>query len=176
MSYKAPRYIYFYLLFGIFFVTLSYFSSVESNERNLGQFNVSKSANTKLELDIKNVSILNIQIDDIHITNNESLCKTGDIYIYGTLRNRINNDIVRIRVEDIGVSSGLKVISKSTSIEPTRNYEHSPVVIISINFDCIGEVLTIEFEEKVNISYLLIKSTDNFKSYNKIKIINIKAY
>ena len=88
MSYKAPRYIYFYLLFGIFFVTLSYFSSVESNERNLGQFNVSKSANTKLELDIKNVSILNIQIDDIHITNNESLCKTGDIYIYGTLRNK----------------------------------------------------------------------------------------
>ena len=84
--------------------------------------------------------------------------------------------IVRIRVEDIEVSNGLKIISKSTTIEPTRNYVHSPVVIVSENFDCINEVLTIEFEEKVNVKYLLIKNTDKYKSYNKIKTINIKAY
>ena len=71
---------------------------------------------------------------------------------------------------------GLKIISKSTTIEPTRNYEHSPVVIVSENFDCIDEVLTIEFEEKVNVKYLLIKKTDKYTSYNKIKTINIKAY
>ena len=74
------------------------------------------------------------------------------------------------------MSNGLKMISKSTTIEPTRNYVQSPVVIVSKNFDCIDEVLTIEFEEKVNVKYLLIKKTDKYKSYNKIKTINIKAY
>ncbi len=176
MSYKPPRYIYFYLLFFIFFITLILFSSVESKERNLGQFNVSKSSNTKIELNIKNVSSLDIQINQIHVTNYQSLCKSEDIYVFGTLRNRINNDIVRIRVEDIEVSNGLKIISKSTTIEPTRNYEHSPVVVVSKNFDCIDEVLTIDFEEKVNVNYLLIKTNDKYKSYNKIKTINIKAY
>ena len=176
MSYKPPRYIYFYLLFAIFFITLIFYSSVETNERNLGQFNVSKSANTKIDLDIKNVSSIDIQINEIYINNRQSLCKTEEIYIFGTLRNRINNDIVRIRVEDIEVSNGLKIISKSTTIEPTRNYEHSPVLIVSDNFDCIDEVLTIEFEEKVNVKYLLIKKTDKYISYNKIKTINIKAY
>jgi len=176
MSYKPPRYINFYLLFSIFFITLIFYPSIENNERDLGLFNVSKSANTKIDLDIKNVSSLDIQINEIYITNRQSLCKTEEIYIFGTLRNRINNDIVRIRVEDIEVSNGLKIISKSTTIEPTRNYEHSPVVIVSENFDCIDEVLTIEFEEKVNVKYLLIKNNDKYKSYNKIKTINIKAY
>ena len=176
MSYKPPRYLYFYLLFSIFFITLFIFASVETIERNLGQFNISKSSNTKIDLNINNVSSLEIQINEIYITNSQSLCKTEQIYIFGTLRNRINNDIVRIRVEDIEVSNGLKMISKSTTIEPTRNYVQSPVVIVSKNFDCIDEVLTIEFEEKVNVKYLLIKKTDKYKSYNKIKTINIKAY
>ena len=176
MSYKPPRYLYLYLLFSIFFITLFIFASVETIERNLGQFNISKSSNTKIDLNIKNVSSLEIQINEIYITNSQSLCKTEQIYIFGTLRNRINNDIVRIRVEDIEVSNGLKMISKSTTIEPTRNYVQSPVVIVSKNFDCIDEVLTIEFEEKVNVKYLLIKKTDKYKSYNKIKTINIKAY
>ena len=176
MSYKPPRYLYFYLLFSIFFITLFIFASVETIERNLGQFNISKSSNTKIDLNIKNVSSLEIQINEIYITNSQSFCKTEQIYIFGTLRNRINNDIVRIRVEDIEVSNGLKMISKSTTIEPTRNYVQSPVVIVSKNFDCIDEVLTIEFEEKVNVKYLLIKKTDKYKSYNKIKTINIKAY
>ena len=39
-------------------------------------------------------------------------------------------------------------ISKSTSIEPTRNYQQSPVVIVSENFDCVNEVITLIFEEK----------------------------
>jgi len=54
------------------------------------------------------------------------------------------------------------------------NYFH--IVIVSENFDCIDEVLTIEFEDKVNVKYLLIKKIDKYKSYNKIKTINIKAY
>ena len=176
MSYKPPRYLYFYILFIVFFITLYYFSTNNLNERNLGEYNISKSADTKLDLDIKNVSFLKLEIKEVYINNSKSLCKTEDVYIFGTLRNRINNDIVRIRVEDIDVTNGLKIISKSTTIEPTRNYEHSPVNIISENFDCINEVITIKFEEKVNLSYLLIQSSDKYKTYNKIKRIIIKAY
>ncbi len=176
MSYKPPRYIFFYLLFSLFFITLHIFSSNNLNERNLGEYNISKSSDTKLDLGIKNVSILKLRINEVYITNTQSLCKSDDMFIYGTLRNRINNDIVRIRVEDIKVTDSLNVISKSTTIEPTRNYEHTPVVIISETFDCIDEIITIEFEEKVNVSYLLIKSSDKYKTYNKIKTVNIKAY
>jgi len=176
MSYKPPRYIFFYLLFSLFFITLYFFSSNNLNERNLGEYNISKSSDTKLDLGIKNVSILKLRIKEVYITNSQSLCKSGDVFIYGTLRNRINNDIVRIRVEDIKVTNSLNVISKSSTIEPTRNYEHTPVVIISENFDCVDQIITIEFEEKVNVSYLLIKSSDKYKTYSKIKRIIIKAY
>ena len=70
----------------------------------------------------------------------------------------------------------IKIISKSTSIEPTRNYQQSPVVIVSENFDCFNEVITLIFEEKINISYVLIQTSKNYETYNQIKSINIKAY
>ena len=77
---------------------------------------------------------------------------------------------------NIKVTNQLKIISKSTTIEPTRNYQQSPLVIVSENFDCVDEVITLIFEEKINISYILIKTTKNYETYNQIKSINIKAY
>ena len=88
----------------------------------------------------------------------------------------MNNDIVRIRLQNIKVTNQLKIISKSTSIEPTRNYQQSPVVIVSENFDCVNEVITLIFEEKINISYVLIKTSKNYETYNQIKSIITKAY
>ena len=32
------------------------------------------------------------------------------------------------------------------------------------------------FEEKINISYVLIQTSKNYETYNQIKSINIKAY
>ena len=176
MSYKPPKYLYFYLLILIFGITLFYFSYTQLNVRDLGIYNISNTSDTKLNLDIKNVNKITLEIKNIHQNEDKSLCKSDDIYVYGTLRNRINNDIVRIRIQNIEVSNQLKIISKSSSIEPTRNYVHTPVVVISENFDCIDEVITIFFEEEVNVSYLLVKNTDKYKSYNKIKTFNIKAY
>ena len=176
MSYKPPKYLYFYLLILIFGITLSYFSYTQLNVRDLGIYNISNTSDTKLNLDIKNVNKLTLEIKNIHQNQDKSLCKSDDIYVYGTLRNRINNDIVRIRIQNIEVTNQLKIISKSTTIEPTRNYVHTPIDIISENFDCIDEVITIFFEEEVNVSYLLVKNTDKYKSYNKIKTFNIKAY
>ena len=176
MSYKPPKYLYFYLLILIFGITLSYFSYTQLNVRDLGIYNISNTSDTKLNLDIKNVNKLTLEIKNIHQNQDKSLCKSDDIYVYGTLRNRINNDIVRIRIQNIEVTNQLKIISKSSTIEPTRNYVHTPIAVISENFDCIDEVITIFFEEEVNVSYLLVENTDKYKSYNKIKTFNIKAY
>ena len=176
MSYKPPKYLYFYLLILIFGITLSYFSYTQLNVRDLGIYNISNTSDTKLNLDIKNVNKLTLEIKNIHQNQDKSLCKSDDIYVYGTLRNRINNDIVRIRIQNIEVTNQLKIISKSSTIEPTRNYVHTPIDVISENFDCIDEVITIFFEEEVNVSYLLVKNTDKYKSYNKIKTFNIRAY
>ena len=82
----------------------------------------------------------------------------------------------KIKHQSNNVTNQLKIVSKSTSIEPTRNYVHTPIVIISENFDCIDQVIKIFFEEEVNIKYLLIKNTGKYKTYNKIKTYNIKAY
>ena len=176
MSYKPPKYLFFYLLIITFGITLTYFSYTQLNERDLGIYNVSNSSDTKLNLDIKNVNKLTLEIKNIYQNQEKSLCKSDEIYVYGTLRNRINNDIVRIRILNIDVTNQLKIVSKSTSIEPTRNYVHTPIVIISENFDCIDQVIKIFFEEEVNIKYLLIKNTGKYKTYNKIKTYNIKAY
>ena len=176
MSYKPPKYIYFYLLFIFLVFTLSIFSNQTLKERNLGIYNINESSQSRLDLNIKNVSELEIEIIEIYQTNNQSLCKSGEIFIYGTLRNRLNNDIVRIRLQNIKVTNQLKIISKSTSIEPTRNYQQSPVVIVSENFYCGDEVITLIFEEKINISYVLIQTSKNYETYNQIKSINIKAY
>ena len=176
MSYKPPKYIYFYLLFIFLVFTLSIFSNQTLKERNLGIYNINESSQSRLDLNIKNVSELEIEIIEIYQINNQSLCKSGEIFIYGTLRNRVNNDIVRIRLQNIKVTNQLKIISKSTSIEPTRNYQQSPVVIISENFYCVDEVITLIFEEKINISYVLIQTSKKYETYNQIKSINIKAY
>ena len=176
MSYKPPKYLYFYILFILLLSTLSLFSNQTLKERNLGIYNINESSQSRLDLNIKNVSELKIEIIDIYQTNNQSLCKSGEIFIYGTLRNRLNNDIVRIRLQNIKVTNQLKIISKSTSIEPTRNYQQSPVVIVSENFYCGDEVITLIFEEKINISYVLIQTSNNYETYNQIKSINIKAY
>ena len=176
MSYKPPKYIYFYLLFIFLVFTLSIFSNQTLKERNLGIYNINESSQSRLDLNIKNVSELEIEIIEIYQTNNQSLCKSGEIFIYGTLRNRVNNDIVRIRLQNIKVTNQLKIISKSTSIEPTRNYQQSPVVIVSENFYCGDEVITLIFEEKINISYVLIQTSKNYETYNQIKSINMKAY
>jgi len=176
VSYKPPKYLYFYLLILIFGITLYYFSYTQLNVRDLGIYNISNTSDTKLNLDIKNVNKITLEIKNIHQNEDKSLCKSDDIYVYGTLRNRINNDIVRIRIQNIEVTNQLKIISKSSTIEPTRNYVHTPIDVISENFDCIDEVITIFFEEEVNVSYLLVENTDKYKSYNKIKTFNIKAY
>ena len=92
------------------------------------------------------------------------------------LKRKLDSGEVSTVEFDITGTDGDHTHTKSTSIEPTRNYQQSPVVIVSENFDCVNEVITLIFEEKINISYVLIKTSKNYETYNQIKSINIKAY
>ena len=103
----------------------------------------------------------------------EAQAGTGEIYVYGTLRNSSN--LVRIRLQDIKTSSSLNIVSKSSAIEPTRNYEQFPLNAYSNNFDCSEEVITIIFEEHININYLLVIPTNKSTS-NQVKTLSITAY
>ena len=69
-------YIFLYIIYFLAF-TLSVFSNQTLKERNLGFYNINESSQSKLDLNIKNVSELKIEIIDIYQTNNQSLCKTG---------------------------------------------------------------------------------------------------
>ena len=173
MRYKGPKYFFFYLIVIVFFATLFIFQYKQLDSINLGMFSIKENTDSKIELNILNVIELNLTIKDIYISSQENICSTGEIYVYGTLRNSSN--LVRIRLQDIKTSSNLNIVSKSSAIEPTRNYEQFPLNVYSNNFDCSEEVLTIIFEEHININYLLIVPT-NKSSSNQVKTLSITAY
>ena len=113
-------------------------------------------------------------MDDIYISNQENFCSTGDVYVFGTLRN--SNNLVRIRLQDVSVEGNLKINSKSATIEPTRNYEQFPLNVTSSSFDCLQNIITIYFEEQINVRYLEFDNTKAGKNTNTIKTYRITAY
>ena len=173
MRYKGPKYFFFYLIVIIFFATLFIFQFKQIDSLNLGVFSIKENTDSKIELNIFNVIELDLIIKDIFISSQENICSTGEIYVFGTLRNSSN--LVRIRLQDIKTSSSLNIVSKSSAIEPTRNYEQFPLNVYSKNFDCSEEVITIIFEEHININYLLVIPTNKSTS-NQVKTFSITAY
>jgi len=173
VRYKGPKYFFFYLIVIVFFATLFIFQYKQLDSINLGLFSIKENTESKIELNILNIIELDLTIKDIYISSQENICSTGEIYVYGTLRNSSN--LVRIRLQDIKTSSSLNIVSKSSAIEPTRNYEQFPLNVYSNNFDCFEEVITIIFEEHININYLLVVPTTNSTS-NQVKTLSITAY
>ena len=173
MRYKGPKYFFFYFIVIVFFATLFIFQYKQLDSIKLGVFSIKENTESKIELNILNVIELDLTIKDLYISSQENICSTGEIYVYGTLRNSSN--LVRIRLQDIKTSSNLNIVSKSSAIEPTRNYEQFPLNVYSNNFDCSEEVITIIFEEHININYLLVVPTNKFTS-NQVKTLSITAY
>ena len=174
MKYKGPKYFYFYLIIFIFLLTLFIFQNVVPNQIALGSYSIKDETNSKIYLNLLNISKIDLEVEDIYISNEKNICATGDVYVFGTLRN--SNNLVRIRLEDIAIEGNLKINSKSASIEPTRNYEQFPLNVISNTFDCLGNTITIYFEENINIRYLEFDNSKNSKSTNTIKTYRITAY
>ena len=174
MKYKAPKYFYFYLIIFAFLLTLFVFQNVAPNQISLGSYSINDETNSKIYLNLLNISKIDLEVDDLYITNQENFCSTGDVYVFGTLRN--SNNLVRIRLQDVSAEGNLKINSKSATIEPTRNYEQYPLNVISTSFDCLGNKITIYFEEKINIRYLEFDNSKSGKNTNTIKTYRITAY
>ena len=174
MKYKGPKYFYFYLTIFVFFLTLFVFQNVAPNQIALGSYTIKDETNSKIYLNLLNISKIDLEVDDIYISNQENFCSTGDVYVFGTLRN--SNNLVRIRLQDVSVEGNLKINSKSATIEPTRNYEQFPLNVTSNSFDCLQNIITIYFEEQINVRYLEFDNTKAGKNTNTIKTYRITAY
>ena len=174
MKYKGPKYFYFYLTIFVFFLTLFVFQNVAPNQIALGSYTIKDETNSKIYLNLLNISKIDLEVDDIYISSQENFCSTGDVYVFGTLRN--SNNLVRIRLQDVSVEGNLKINSKSATIEPTRNYEQFPLNVTSSSFDCLQNIITIYFEEQINVRYLEFDNTKAGKNTNTIKTYRITAY
>ena len=174
MKYKGPKYFYFYLTIFVFFLTLFVFQNVAPNQIALGSYTIKDETNSKIYLNLLNISKIDLEVDDIYISNQENFCSTGDVYVFGTLRN--SNNLVRIRLQDVSTEGNLKINSKAATIEPTRNYEQFPLNVTSGSFDCLENIITIYFEEQINVRYLEFDNTKAGKNTNTIKTYRITAY
>lgn len=174
MQYKGPKYFFFYLTIFVFFLTLFVFQNVAPNQINLGSYSVKDEVSSKMYLNLLNISKIDLEIEDIYTSNQDNLCSTGDIYVYGTLRR--SDNLVRIRLQDVKADPSLTINSKSSTIEPTRNYEQFPLNVTSKTFDCNNKTITVYFEEEIHIRYLEFDNSNASNTTNTIKTYRITAY
>ena len=84
-----------------------------SKTTDLGNFNLNNSGLTKLTLNIFDIRNLEVHIVDIYETSDEKFCKFDEIYIFGSLKS--SGNFVRIRINEVNVSNGLRILNKEES-------------------------------------------------------------
>ena len=171
MAYKKPRHTNLVIFL---IVVLMIMLNIPNNSiaTDLGNYNLNDSGTTKLTLNVFDIKNLEILIVDIFETSDDKLCKFDEIYIYGSLKS--TGKFVRIRINKVEVSSGLKVVNKAQSEHYSRQDFQEPIKIISRTFNCNDEIIYIEFEENINIDYLQFVQNQN-NEYKAFRTLNIKA-
>ena len=167
---KYPLYLLFFVIFLILFVAQTY----DAEKKELGSYSINNVNSSKIYLNILNISKLELTIENIFINDEDNICATGDVYVYGTLRT--SNEFVRIRINEIKVNNNLKILNKDESTNPLRTYEQYPVRVISTSNKCVGNKITLTFLEEINIKYILIKNPNQSDNSNLIKSYTITAY
>ena len=167
---KYPLYLLFFVIFLILFVAQTY----DAEKKELGSYSINNVNSSKIYLNILNISKLELTIENIFINDEDNICATGDVYVYGTLRT--SSEFVRIRINDIKVNNNLKILNKDESTNPLRTYEQYPVRVISTSNKCVGNKITLTFLEEINIKYILIKNPNQSENSNLIKSYTITAY
>ena len=167
---KYPLYLLFFIIFLILFVTQTY----DPEKKELGSYSINNVNSSKIYLNILNISKLELTIENIFINDQDNICTTGDVYIYGTLRT--SSEFVRIRIHDIEVNNNLKIMNKDESTNPLRTYEQYPARVVSTSNNCTGNKITLTFLEEINIKYILIKNPNQSENSNLIKSYTITAY
>ena len=116
---------------------------------------------------------LELEIFETFVSSTLKKCNIQEIFVFGTIQSY--NNLVRIRIEDVRVSSGLNVENKNEAKnDRVFNYQ-DPINITSNSFNCLNEKIIIEFENEINIQYLRIIQDAN-DLFQNVKIININAY
>ena len=167
---KYPLYLLFFVIFLILFVAQTY----DAEKKELGSYSINNVNSSKIYLNILNISKIELTIENIFINDQDNICTTGDVYIYGTLRT--SSEFVRIRIHDIEVNNNLKIINKDESTNPLRTYEQYPARVVSTSSNCTGNKITLTFLEEINIKYILIKNPNQSENSNLIKSYTITAY
>ena len=167
---KYPLYLLFFVIFLILFVAQTY----DSEKKELGSYSINNVNSSKIYLNILNISKIELTIENIFYNDQDNICTTGDVYIYGTLRT--SSEFVRIRIHDIEANNNLKILNKDESTNPLRTYEQYPVRVVSTSNNCIGNKITLTFLEEINIKYILIKNLKQSENSNLIKSYTITAY
>ena len=167
---KYRLYLFFFVIFLILFVAQTY----DPEKKDLGSYSINNVNSSKIYLNILNISKLELTIENIFINQQDNICTTGDVYVYGTLRT--SSEFVRIRINDIKVNNNLKILNKDESTNPLRTYEQYPVRVVSTSSKCVGNKITLTFLEEINIKYILIKNPNQSDNSNLIKSYTITAY
>ena len=167
---KYPLYLLFFVIFLILFVAQTY----DAEKKELGSYSINNVNSSKIYLNILNISKLELTIENIFINDENNICTTGDVYVYGTLRT--SSEFVRIRIKDINVNNNLKIFNKDESTNPLRTYDQYPVRVVSTSSKCAGNKITLTFLEEINIKYILIKNPNQSDNSNLIKSYTITAY
>ena len=167
---KYPLYLLFFVIFLILFVAQTY----DAEKKELGSYSINNVNSSKIYLNILKISKLELTIENIFINDEDNICATGDVYVYGTLRT--SSEFVRIRINEIKVNNNLKILNKDESTNPLRTYEQYPVRVVSSTNNCAGNKITLTFLEEINIKYILIKNPNQSDNYNLIKSYTITAY
>ena len=174
MKYKGSGRYPLYLLFFVIFVILFVAQTYDAEKKELGSYSINNVNSSKIYLNILNISKLELTIENIFINEQDNICTTGDVYVYGSLRT--SSEFVRIRINDIKVNNNLKILNKDESTNPLRTYEQYPVRVVSTSNNCAGNKITLTFLEEINIKYILIKNPNQSENSNLIKSYTITAY
>ena len=167
---KYPLYFLFFVIFLILFVAQAY----DPDRKELGTFSISNVDSSKIYLNILNISKLKLTIEDVFVNDPNYICSTGEVLVYGTLRT--SDNFVRIRIYDIKANNNLKIVNKDESTNQLRTYEQYPIKVLSMSNNCIGNEITLFFQEEINIKYIQIKNTKSSDNFNLIKSYTITAY
>ena len=171
MAYKKPKHTNLVIFLSLVLIIMLNIPD-NSKTTDLGNFNLNNSGLTKLSLNIFDIRNLEVHIVDIYETSDEKFCKFDEIYIFGSLKS--SGNFVRIRINQVNVSNGLRILNKEESEYYSRQDYQEPIQIISRTFNCNEESIFIEFEENINIDYLEFVQNQN-NEYKAFRTLNIKA-
>ena len=140
------------IVVGIFIFTLIYSSDKDYFE--LGKYEIANTVKKQqIKLNIQEIDYLKITIEEHYKDTRYENCTLDNIIFIGNLRSATRMQ-VRIRVEDIETSKKSITEKKSEETEPTRNYNQKPIVWKTLDTNCKGEYLIVDFEEKIDLHFI----------------------